>query len=265
MNDDDPQTIKRMLQYLYTLDYPEDDVPFVRADHAAMDGSLSPPLLHNTSTITEHKTDSITTLGLFEGASSHDPKMMNNAIAYATAEKYDIPELKELAKRKFQTLASSKWPHNNFYAVTEAVFSTTPDEDMGLRQIVIDICGKHFRDILKDEESRAAFLNNKAVAVAVLDTAVRMNDQYMVLLGGAQAKHVTLAGELSKAKADMQIALDQKDAWSSRLDSLFQRANGVQKCRHCHKKFQWNLERLEAWGGLGMQLRCEGCRTKEVL
>ena len=268
MNDDDPQTVDRMLLYLYMLDYPDDDVPNVLAEHVSMDCSATPHLQREISWTTEEETDSITTSEPSERAAPRDPRMMNNALVYAIAEKYDIPELKELAKRKFQTLASSKWPHDDFYAVTEAVFSTTPDGDMGLRQVVLDVCERHFQEILKDRDTRASFLENKAITAVVLDASVRMIEQDKMSLDGALAKQISLKDELSKAKADTKEALDQKSAWVSQLDHLFTRANKIEGCRHCHEKFQWCLDRVTnssySFHELGIQLRCTNCRTKAL-
>ena len=166
LDDDEPETVKRMLLYLYTLDYADGDVPDAPIEHdatAAHDApaehdSLAeqvdtepyrpPQLRRKIQTTTEEEADSGTILEPLQCADPHDPRMMNNALVYAVAEKYDIPELKELAKQKFQTLACSKWPHDDFHAVIEIVFSTTHDGDMGLRQIVLDICEEHFQDIL---------------------------------------------------------------------------------------------------------------------
>ena len=243
MNDDDPQTVNRMLLYLYTLDYPDEVVPGVRAEHVAIDQSPLPHLRRKTSNTIEEETDPGTAS---DGAAPHGPRMMNNVLVYAVAENYDIPELKDLAKHKFQTLASSKWPHDGFHAITECIFTTTPDNDMGLRPIVLDICAEHFYDILKDEESRAGLLENQAIADVVLDTAVCEMDQDRMLL---------------------DEAVRQKNMWMSQLDSSFERANKVQKCRHCHENFQWCLERLPLSldDELRIQLRCGSCQTKEAL
>lgn len=159
----------------------------------------------------------------------------------------------------------SKWPHNDFRAIAEAVFLTTPDEDMGLRQVVMEVCVEHFQDILKDEESRATFLNIKAITAAVLDAAVQQNEQDKMLLDGAVARQIALEDELSKAKADLLEALEKKTTWMSRLDSLLENANNVDSCRHCHESFAWYIERRGGVSGLGMQLRCSGCQTKELL
>lgn len=209
---------------------------------------------------------------------------MNNVLVYAVAEKYDIPDLKELAKRKFQILAGSKWPYDDFHAVTEVVFSTTHDGDMGLRQIVLDLCKDHFRQILKDEEFRAGFLDNKAIAIVVSKAATRKLDQDQMMLDVARATQRSLEMELSKAKADAKAALDQKeawewrakagtkealeqkDAWESRLNSIVQNAYHIDSCRHCRADFncffEWSSEN-PAW--LAMQLRCAECRTRHPL
>lgn len=194
---------------------------------------------------------------------------MNNVLVYAVAEKYDIPELKALAKHKFQTLASSRWPHDGFHANMECISTTTPDNDMGLRQIVLDVCAQHFYDILKDEESRAGLLENQAITDVVLNAAVRKIDQDRMLLNEAVVKQIAIRKEHCQADADKQEAVRQKNMWMSQLDSSLERANKVLKCRNCHEDFQWCLERLPLslllYDELRIQLRCGICRTKEAL
>ncbi len=222
MNDDEPQTVKRMLLYLYKLDYPDEDFTSLPVDHLAVDRSLPPRLQDETSSSTEEETNLGTAVKLLESTKLDNSKMMKNVLVYAIAEKYDIPELKKLAKRKFQTLVNSKWPHDNFHAVTEVVFSTTPEEDMGLRRIVMDICREHFQDILKDEESKATFLNNKLIAATVLDAAIQKNNRDEVLLDGALARENALKDEVTKVKADLREALGKKNQLMTRLDHLLE-------------------------------------------
>ena len=231
MNDDEPQTVKRMLLYLYKLDYSDEDVTNLPVVHLDVDHSLPPHSRGETSSSTEEETGLGTTVKLLEKTTLDSPKMMNNALVYAIAEKYDIPELKELAKRKFKTLIKSKWPHEHFHAVTEVIFSTTPEEDMGLRQIVIDICREHSQDMLKDEESKATFLNNKLIAATVLDAAVKNSHEDKVLLDGALAREIALKDEIADVKADLQEALDEKDDLVSRLDLSETRVNALRLLR----------------------------------
>ena len=256
MDDDDPQTVKRLLLYLYTLDYLDEDDSDVPV---TMDRSHPSKL---PSVATEGESDLGAMSDSFDWATPRDPRMMNDVLVYAVAEKYDIRELKDLAKHKFRTLASSKWPQDDFHAVTEAVFSTTPETDMGLRQIVMDICGEHSEDILRDKESRVMFFEEKAIAAVVLDAAVRKIDQLVKLLDGALAEQVTLGIILLKAEAEKRIALEQKSAWPSQLDVVLQHANDLEICRHCQRKARWLLERVYDSGVLAIQARCSFCGTK---
>ncbi len=278
MNDDDPQAVKRMLVYLYTLDYPDEDDSGVPAEHLAVEHSPQPHLLHETSTTTEEGTVLGTNLERSDDATLRSVRMMNNVLVYAIAEKYDIAELKELAKRKFQMVANSKWPHNNFLAVVGEVFSTTPDGDMGLRQVVLDACRRNFQEILEDEESRSGFLANTAIAAVVSTAAVQKIKEDRIQLDEALARRIAMRNEVSRANENAKEALDRKNELESRLDSIIKNANAIEQCRHCYKKFDWLLERggnSAFFGGqfpagqlpgqFPVQIRCMHCRTKEAL
>ena len=262
MNDDDPQAVKRMLFYLYTLDYPDHAVPDIQAEHVTTKRSTPPSLRHKTQTTSEEVTNMGADLGISESATStHDLRMMNNVLVYAIAEKYDIPDLKDMSRGKFQILARSKWPHDGFYTLAEEVFSTTPDTDMGLRQIVLDLCEEHFQDIVKDKDSRAGLLGIPAVGAVVLDAAVRKFDQDRVLMDESLAKEIALKKELSEAKMDAKEALDEKNDWNTRLHSLLGKGS---ECPHCHRRFQCHLE-PETFPCLGMRLKCGNCYTLHQL
>lgn len=71
---------------------------------------------------------------------------MINALVYAMAEKFDIRSLKLLAKEKFEK-GSRGWPIPYFPAVVEAVLTTTPSSDQGLRGIVRSIIVLHLQEV----------------------------------------------------------------------------------------------------------------------
>ena len=274
MNDDDPQTLKRMLFYLYNLDYPDHEVPDIHAEHVGT-GRLSPPHLKIPTSIDEATIVSAN-LESSEGAPTHDPRMMNNVLVYAIAEKYDIPDLKALANGKFQSLARSKWPHDDFYILTEAVFSTTPDNDMGLRQVVLDICEKHFQDILRSEDRGAGILGIPAIGAVVLGAAVRKFDQDKILLDDATEiskieANATLqkSEELLLVQANLERACEEKKNWRSGLANLFDYdARKTDKCRFCKGEIKCYGDRF-GFGRFKLELRCTGrclgIRTIELL
>jgi hypothetical protein len=57
---------------------------------------------------------------------------------YTLAEKYDIPSLKQLAKRKFETAMACHYDSPEFPLAIEEVYCSTIDNDRGLRDIVCE-------------------------------------------------------------------------------------------------------------------------------
>lgn len=65
------------------------------------------------------------------------PPLVIHARVYALAEKYGIYGLKTLAREKFESLVSDKWDESDFLEATEEVYTTTVDNDRGLRNIIL--------------------------------------------------------------------------------------------------------------------------------
>ena len=85
---------------------------------------------------------------------------------YAIADKYDIQELKTLAKSKFQSSVSGRWPIAFFPALVQEILVSTPSTDSGLRDIVTKICAEHITELLDGdnrEEDSQDIGNNTAI------------------------------------------------------------------------------------------------------
>ena len=139
LDDDDQSTVRRMLTYLYTLDYDDQDA----SEAVAMIVS------QNTD---GHVADSSSKPEVVDDAPIVHCKRMNNVRVYALAEKYNIPALKELAKAKFMGCEGpSNFTHHQ--ELINAVFASTPDTDSGLRNTVVLACATslHFEKSLEEE------------------------------------------------------------------------------------------------------------------
>jgi hypothetical protein len=62
---------------------------------------------------------------------------------YALAEKYDIPSLKQLAKRKFEMEMACYFDSPDFAEAIEEVYCSTIDSDRGLRDVVLEALKNH--------------------------------------------------------------------------------------------------------------------------
>jgi len=62
---------------------------------------------------------------------------------YEIADKYEVRGLKDLAREKFQRSCKQFWDNDVFAVAAHHVFSTTPDSDKGLRDLVSLTISKH--------------------------------------------------------------------------------------------------------------------------
>ena len=94
-------------------------------------------------------------------------QMLLHAKMYELGDKYDVVGLKELAREKFQIWCERYWDEEDFAAAARCAFSTTPDKDAGLRDVVVRTVSGHI-DLL-NKPAVAAILNEfNGLAVGLL-------------------------------------------------------------------------------------------------
>ena len=93
---------------------------------------------------------------------------------YALGDKYDVPSLKTTALRKFDKLSSSAWKNAEFPRVVEMVFESTPDSDMGLRNIVTDIIFRHGEDFARNHEMKHVIRNVNGLAYGLWELSAKI-------------------------------------------------------------------------------------------
>ncbi|KAF2107103.1 hypothetical protein BDV96DRAFT_309347 [Lophiotrema nucula] len=71
-------------------------------------------------------------------------QLLLHAKMYAVADKYQVVGLKDLAKEKFERACKQFWnSEDHFITAAEHVFSSTPDSDKGLRDIITSTLASH--------------------------------------------------------------------------------------------------------------------------
>lgn len=164
LDDDDLITVKCMLRYLYTLEYDDSEGGPVTSDLGTPypsailtdDGEptvQTPPLL--ATDISMEKEDIEPQPIITPEIQKY--KLMSNVHVYALAEKYEIGPLKELAMAKTKALSGSDVVISsiNFVEymqdVIEAVYTNTPETNLGLRDMTVRACGFKVTTMLLDE------------------------------------------------------------------------------------------------------------------
>jgi hypothetical protein len=77
--------------------------------------------------------------------------LVTHAKVYALAEKYLIHGLKAVALRRFKALAATLLGINHFLPATLEVYTSTAEDDRGLRDIVVETFCKHSKQLDKEE------------------------------------------------------------------------------------------------------------------
>ena len=178
--DDDQATVRRMLTYLYTLDYDDQDAPKAVAmmESQNTDGQVA---------------DSSSKPDVVDDVTIAQCKRMNNVLVYALAEKYNIPALKEMAKTKFVGCGGP----SNFTQSRElvnAIFESTPDTDTGLRNTFILDCinSQIFEKALEEGGLAPAIRDHGSLGLGMLRGVVKKHN----------AKLENIKAELEKKKQD---------------------------------------------------------------
>ncbi|KAI4666975.1 uncharacterized protein J4E79_001656 [Alternaria viburni] len=112
--EDDPAVVRRLIQYLYEAEY----TPLL----PDVDSTGSTPFTNKTN---------------------RPNQPLLHAKIYEIADKYEVKGLKDLAREKFKRSCEQFWDNDVFAVAAHHVFSTTPDSDKGLRDLVSLTISKH--------------------------------------------------------------------------------------------------------------------------
>ncbi|CAO1603877.1 hypothetical protein XANCAGTX0491_007453 [Xanthoria calcicola] len=180
LSEDDPNAVKRMLQYLYTGNY--DD-----ADHEAdegVPGSSSMASGNTRPTSTQHNADQLSETSSIASSDALEKAakapihvkvstLTNNLLVYALADMHNIPLLKSLAQTKFEVRAADEWATEDILRLLPDVYANTPESDRGLRQIMIGVCLRSVEHLMCHKNFRTLLKGDAAMCFDVLD-AVQM-------------------------------------------------------------------------------------------
>lgn len=95
-------------------------------------------------------------------------QLLIHAKMYEVADKYDVVGLKELAREKFSRGCKHFWNSSDFHIASTHAFSTTPDDDDGLRSLVSQTIARHM-ELAQMPEIRALMMQFNGLALGILD------------------------------------------------------------------------------------------------
>lgn len=214
-----------MISYMYTFDYDDHDFASISSPVVEIDDkdSATPPV----------------------ESGRNDSELFSSVRVYAIAGKYDIPGLKTLALSKFAMWVEKDWSSVHYPAMVEEAFSTTPAEDMGLKEVIVESVVQHI-SLLNQAEWQDVIADNDFLCRKILDQMAKL----LVEVGSRLSK------EQEEYRSQLEILENEKNTLSARLSTVIENVSKTKTCRHCSTKFDAFLEAPNA------TLRCRECRTR---
>lgn len=103
-------------------------------------------------------------------------QLLIHAKMYEIAEKYDVAGLKDLAIEKFSVACHYFWDDDQFAIAAQHVYSSTPDEDTGLRSLVDTTIYKHL-ELVGKPKIKAIMAQSNGLALGVLEKVIENNQE----------------------------------------------------------------------------------------
>ncbi|XP_014550697.1 hypothetical protein COCVIDRAFT_20927 [Bipolaris victoriae FI3] len=198
--EDEPETVKLLIQYLYEGEY-EPQLPPVAESLSTM--TISTPVkrgklsskkqdyhlvfphtcyqrldcCHSSRLCPHHycgETCGYTCRGFtcpicdtptLTGSSS---QLLTHSKMYEMADKYEVVGLRKLAEEKFNRVCNHFWNTPDFHIAASHAFSTTPEDDAGLRDLVSQTIAKHM-ELTQAPEIRKLLIQFSGLALGILD------------------------------------------------------------------------------------------------
>ena len=95
-------------------------------------------------------------------------QLLTHSKMYEMADKYEVVGLKELAKEKFNRGCNHFWNTPEFHIAASHAFSTTPEDDAGLRDLVSQTIAKHM-ELAQVPGIRKLLMEFNGMALGILD------------------------------------------------------------------------------------------------
>jgi len=209
--DDDSPSVNRMLIYLYTNDYPDDEIPPSQRPATESGSRTSPYLCELMSTL------AVSAEPRDDASRPAENEVSNNAGVFALADKYDLPRLKDLAKTRFITQISS-CSQEQMSTVIRTVFETTSPTDRGLKDVIIRICAVDIDYALNHPPILVDIEKQPSLSFGILSKRRELDKK---TLEQASAREAILRADLEKTKAELHKALDLKSLAVIKDDASF--------------------------------------------
>ncbi|OQD64155.1 hypothetical protein PENPOL_c008G09793 [Penicillium polonicum] len=136
IQEDTPETIQRVLSYLYLREY--DDSGTIQCQTVPKPAPSITDVDSSSPGDKTNDTESAKNIGL------------NNVRVFITADKFGIVSLQSLATQKFSKWAAENWKSPVFSEVIQEVMESVPSYESSLQEVVVDIIYTHIVNLIEN-------------------------------------------------------------------------------------------------------------------
>ncbi|KAH0543146.1 hypothetical protein FGG08_002491 [Glutinoglossum americanum] len=254
LKDDDPDAIERMLSYLYTLSYDDGVNSDIQgAESPQREESIVAEGAETSGAASEAEVnESIEDL---LGQHEEGLGLLADVGVYSLAEKYEILDLKKFAKSRFAKQARNSWSHPGFLEVLREVFTSTPNSDQGLRDVVAQICAENIRALMANEKFIAVIKDVECLGSSLL---IKVMEDHRRLLEEKSGLQMELE-EVGRDRDRLRNGLDQAISLRNGLDQAISLSRSEIFCQRCGTEYNSYLELVNSTGVI---MRCSNCVTR---
>ena len=176
MEEVDPETVGRMIEYIYTSDYCDGNRSGQAAAIVAPGEVLDDDAVGDENRSISKSQESIDqddTTAIPDGVGQW---LLNNVLVYAIAERYFIEGLKEMARVKFRSQAENLLSVKEFPEIIRELYQSTLSSDRGLRDIVSHICAQQGRIVVDRPDLSASIVENGEFGLDILREVLKNGD-----------------------------------------------------------------------------------------
>ncbi|KAF3404927.1 hypothetical protein DPV78_003398 [Talaromyces pinophilus] len=230
LQEEDVDTLRRFLSYLYTQNYEEGAGELASSEHGEAE------TVGNADAETDAQGGSDAQTIVVAEVASVSEVAHNNLLVYIAADKFGTEALKQLAKDRLITWARNNWSDGCFPTVVSEIIARAPPHEQELCEILSDIICENAQNLIE----RGPMLD-------VLEEFGTLTTAVLTKLVGRLAQ--------SDLERERLIALGTQSFGSGLMRTI----NSLTKCRHCYGEFNLRVESATiGWGSV----RCGKCRTR---
>ncbi|CAI7627463.1 unnamed protein product [Penicillium viridicatum] len=159
IQEDTPETIERVLSYLYLREY--DDSGTIQCRTVPKPAPSITDVDSSSPGDKTNDTESANNIGL------------NNVRVFITADKFGIVSLQSLATQKFSKWAAENWNSPVFPEVIQEVMESVPSYESSLQEVVVDIICTHIFNLIENPGIIAVLNSFECLGSQVIARLVR--------------------------------------------------------------------------------------------